>query len=278
MMELKNISYSYASAVGKTKVLYDISETIKPGITAVIGRSGSGKTTLAQIIAGITVPDTGSVTINGTPVHEASAKIGVLFQHPENQLFAETVYEDIMFGPKNLGITGVELDKCVHDAAKLTSLSDDILKKTPYELSGGQKRLAALAGVLAMKPEVLVLDEPAAGLDPKERKHIFSVLKALTASDSSMIIIFVTHSMDDAALYGDDIIVLDSGVIAAHNTAHEIFTDTVLLNRCGLDIPEMQKLSMELKKLGIDIGEPLTVDEAYTAIMNILTGGVSHAS
>ncbi|MGN0181839.1 MAG: energy-coupling factor transporter ATPase [Candidatus Ornithomonoglobus sp.] len=278
IIELKDISYSYSSLAGKTNALSHITEGICPGITAVIGRTGSGKSTLTEIIAGITEPDSGSVTLGGRPVKECGREIGTVFQYPEYQLFAETVYDDIAYGPKNLGLSGNELDMRVREAAKLTGLKEKLLNMTPYGLSGGQKRLAALAGILAMRPSVLILDEPAAGLDPSGRRHIFSILNNLKENRHDMTIVFVTHSMEDAAQYADDIIVLNNGSAAAHGTPHEIFTNERLLTDCGLDIPEMAKLSAALRSAGTDIGRVLTVQEAHDAIIILANGGVRDAS
>ncbi|MGN0163866.1 MAG: energy-coupling factor transporter ATPase [Candidatus Ornithomonoglobus sp.] len=277
-IELDDISYSYSSPVGKTDALSHITVGIHTGITAVIGRTGSGKSTLTEIIAGITEPDSGSVTLCGMPVKECGKEIGTVFQYPEYQLFAETVYEDIAYGPKNLGLSGSELAIRVKEAAKLTGLKEKLLNMAPYELSGGQKRLAALAGILAMKPSVLILDEPAAGLDPSGRRHIFSILNNLKKNRNEMTIIFVTHSMEDAAQYADDIIVLNNGSAAAHGTPHEIFTNERLLTDCGLDIPEMAKLSAALRSAGTDIGRVFTVQETHDAVMSLVKGGARDAS
>ncbi len=277
-IKLNDISYSYSSPAGRTQALLHITECIRPGITAVIGRTGSGKSTLTEIIAGITEPDSGSVTLCGKPIQECGKETGAVFQYPEYQLFAETVYEDIAYGPANLGLTGKELDICVRETAALTGLDEKLLDMSPYELSGGQKRLAALAGILAMKPSVLILDEPAAGLDPSGRRHIFSILNDLKESRHDMTIVFVTHSMEDAAQYADDIIVLCSGSAAAHGTPHEIFANERLLTDCGLDAPEMAKLSSALRNAGTDIGRALTVREAHDAVMRLVKGGAQYAS
>lgn len=278
MLNIKNISYSYKSPTGISAALNNINAEISPGITAIAGRTGSGKTTLAEIISGITKSDKGEVSLNGKPISSQCGAAGIVFQYAEHQLFAETVYEDIAFGPKNLGLSGDKLDKCIREAAQLTGITDKQLSMSPHELSGGQKRLAALAGVLAMKPRLLVLDEPAAGLDPSGRARIFSILRSLCDSDREMIIIFVTHSMEAAAEYADSIIVLKDGSIAAQGSPYEIFSDTALINECGLDLPETAQLAAELSVRGINIGNVLTVNEAYSGIMEYLKGGGSDAS
>ena len=271
MIELRNISYSYPDS--KSAALDSVSVNIKPGIiTAIIGKTGSGKSTLAEIISGITAPDSGTITIDSKPI-KSSKKPGIVFQYPEYQLFEDTVYNDIAYGPKNLGIKGDDLDKCVKDAAKKVGLSEALLSHTPFELSGGEKRLAAIAGILAMRPAVLILDEPAAGLDPIGCSRIFDIMHELVAGDPEMTVIFITHSMDDAAESADEIIALDNGHIAAAGKPREIFTDRELLKRCGLDLPSAASLIYELQRIGLDIGEEFTADGVYRAVCRLLERG-----
>lgn len=266
MIRLDNISYSYSD----TPAIVSVSADIKSGITAVIGAAGSGKSTLCEIISGIIAPDTGTVTINGRPASECTGAVGTVFQYPEHQLFAETVYDDIAFGPKNLDLT--ELDKRVKAAAKTVGLKPELLDMDPFLLSGGEKRLAAIAGILATEPRVLVLDEPAAGLDPRGKKRIFEILKELKNADADKTIVFVTHSMDDAAEYADNIILLKNGRLAAQGSPREVFgSDT------SAEPPEIVKLAALLAENGIDIGKPITEDEAYAAISALLSGGARDA-
>lgn len=270
MIELKNVSYTYP-APSKTAALVSVSAVIKSGtVTAVTGHTGSGKSTLMEILAGITEPERGTVAYNGTPIKDCRSRIGIVFQYPEYQLFADTVYDDIAYGPKNLGLKGAELEGRVRDAAVAVGLKDELMAAAPFELSGGEKRLAALAGILAMQPSILLLDEPAAGLDPKGRQHMFSIIRALISDDPEMTIVFVTHSMEDAAENAEDIIVLSNGSIAAHGAPGEIFRNTELLAQCGLDMPPAAQLAKELKSLGIDIGDVYTTDAAYEAVCRIL--------
>lgn len=278
MIELENVSYSYPTPTEHNVALKNVSAIIKPGITAIIGCTGSGKSTLTEIVAGITEPDKGTVRINGRQISKSGCKIGSVFQYPEYQLFAETVYEDIAYGPKNMGLEGAELKNIVEASARLTGLTDEQLKKQPFELSGGQKRMTAIAGILAMNPDILILDEPAAGLDPAGRACIFDILCKLKNSNENMIIIFVTHSMEDAAQYADDIIVLNNGTIAAHGTPVDIFENESLIQACRLELPEMAKLSDILRKNGIDIGTALTIDAAFQNISSILKGADGYAS
>lgn len=266
MIRLRDISYSYPG----TPAIVSVSADINSGITAVIGAAGSGKSTLCEIISGITAPDTGTVTINGKPAAECTDTVGMVFQYPEHQLFAETVYDDIAFGPKNLGLT--ELDARVKAAAKTVGLKPELFNMDPFLLSGGEKRLAAIAGILAMEPRVLILDEPAAGLDPRGKKRIFDILKELKNADADKIIVFVTHSMDDAAEYADNIILLENGKLAAQGTPREVFDPTTYA-----EPPEIVKLAALLAENGIDIGRPITEDEAYAAISALLSGGARDA-
>lgn len=268
MIELNNVSYSYKSPVQPIHAVKGITAQIAPGeVTAVIGHTGSGKSTLMELAAGIIKPDSGSVAIDG----EAAApnKAGFVFQYPEYQLFAETVYDDIAFGPMNSGCSDDKVKKRVKEAARKTRLTDDILKKSPFELSGGQKRMAALAGILAMNRDILIMDEPAAGLDPSGRQRIFSIIRHLLKAKPDMTIIFVTHSMEDAAEFADKILVLDKGKLILSGTPEEVFSNKETLTDCGLDIPEMMKLSDELLKYGIDIGSTVSVDAACKAVIDM---------
>lgn len=266
MLELKNVSYSYPSPTGKQEAIKGVSAVIKDGaVTAVVGRTGSGKTTLTEIMAGITVPDSGCVLSDGKRIEECKNKIGTVFQYPEYQLFAQSVREDIAFGPMNMGISGDELDKAVISVAELTGITDELLEKSPFELSGGQKRMTALAGVLAMKPQTLILDEPAAGLDPFSRKKVFSIMRNL--ADDGMTVVFVTHSMEDAAEFADEILVLSGGKKQLMGTPHEVFSDR-RLDEWGLNIPEIAVVGRLLEEF--DLGDMLTVDEAYDKITALL--------
>lgn len=271
MIELRNVSYSYRTISGSTAALENISAVLPSNkVTAVIGRTGSGKSTLMELIGGITAPDSGTVTVNGLDAGKCGSSIGFVFQYPEHQLFAETVYDDIAYGPSNLGIRGDELEARVTEAAELTHIGKRLLRLAPFELSGGQKRLAALAGILAMKPSVLLLDEPAAGLDPSGRRLVFSIIRSLVSGAEDMTAVFVTHSMEDAAEHADEILVLNGGRKAAFGTPSQIFTDEKLLSGCGLGLPETVKLQKELSALGLDPGEMLDVPSAFGSVCEML--------
>lgn len=267
MIVFKDVSYSYTTPTGSTEALCGVNAVLRRGmITAVIGHTGSGKSTFMELAAGISKPCSGEVTLDGDDISNHLRKIGTVFQYPEYQLFADTVREDIAFGPSNYGLKGKALEECIYRAAEITGLSNELLSRSPFELSGGQKRMAAVAGVLALDPEILLLDEPAAGLDPSGRKLIFEIMHKLLEKNSSMIIVFVTHSMEDAAENADDIILLDHGCIAASGAPRDIFARKELLLSCGLDIPESAKIADELRHLGADIGSVVTADDTYFAV------------
>lgn len=272
MIEFSNASYSYTSPLGTVQALCGVNARLRRGeITAVIGHTGSGKSTFMDLAAGLAEPERGSVTLDGFDTASQRKKIGVVFQYPEYQLFADTVRDDIAFGPMNFGIKGSELNERIKYAAEITGLDDSLLSRSPFELSGGQKRMAAAAGVLAMKPEILLLDEPAAGLDPSLREQIFSIMRQLLDSNGNMIIAFVTHSMEDAANYADRLILLDHGCVAAYGTPGEVFAKRELLYSCGLDIPAPLKIADGLRSLGDDIGGAITDDEIFLSVKNMLS-------
>lgn len=275
MIELKNISYSYsANSSENTAALKNISLKINKGeFIGIAGHTGSGKTTVAQIIAGLINPTEGSIIIDGEEISnykEAAAmlrkRVGIVFQYPEHQLFEETVYKDIAFGPKNKGLSEEETDRCVRKSARLAHLREELFEKSPFELSGGQKRRVAIAGVLATEPEVLILDEPAAGLDPIGREKLLGELRRIRKEENTTIIL-ISHSMEDLAKNADRIILLSGG--EKHNDAplNEIFTDSQLLHSCGLDLPCLTKIIKMLNDGGMDIPENLfTIEDLSLAI------------
>ena len=267
MIELNNVSYSYRTSARSNAALTDISLRIRAGmITAVIGKTGSGKSTLAELIAGMIKPDKG--TISGI----TDKKTGIVFQYPEYQLFEDTVYEDIAFAPKNQGLTGDALKTRVEHAASEVGLSPELLQLAPFELSGGEKRLSAIAGVLAAEPEILILDEPAAGLDPAGRDRIFDILNRLLKEKPKMTIIFITHSMNDASEHADELIMLDNGRLAAAGKPDMIFSDREQLSRCGIIPPDAVIIADLLKENGIDTGTISNTDELFAALCRILEG------
>ncbi len=245
-------------------------------VVGLIGHTGSGKSTLAMLLNGLNTPTEGKVLLDGVDIWEKPKEIskvrfhvGLVFQYPEYQLFEETVYADIAYGPKNMGMTGDELDKAVRDAARFCGISDETLAKSPFELSGGQQRRVAIAGVVAMQPRVLVLDEPAAGLDPAGREEIIGgLLEYQKRSGSTMIII--SHSMEDIAKYSDYIVVLSDGKVHMEGSPAEIFADAERLFDASLDVPQVTKLFVELKKRGIaDSTDVYTVKEGIRRLGSV---------
>lgn len=263
-VEFRNVSFTYNKSLrGAGKALDGISFSIEGGITGLIGHTGCGKSTLVQMINGLLKPDEGQVLIDGTDIWaepkkigEVRFKAGLVMQYPEYQLFADTVHDDIAFGPKNMGLAGDELEKRIRDAAFFSGLDESLLEKSPFELSGGQKRRAALAGVVAMSPEILILDEPAAGLDPAGRRDILGGIKRFSRESGSTVVI-VSHSMEDMAMYCDDVIVMTSAKILMHKKCADVFAQFRELVEVGLDVPEITRVAAELREYGIDIGEDI---------------------
>ncbi len=283
-IELTNVTFTYnKNAPSATRALDNISLKIDgeaDGITGLIGHTGSGKSTLVQLLNGLLKPDTGEVKLDGVNIWDDPKKIrdvrfkaGLVMQYPEYQLFAETVREDIAFGPKNMGLTGDELNARVAEAAKFAGLSSALLAKSPFELSGGQKRRAALAGVLAMRPKILILDEPAAGLDPVGRRDILGGIRKY-ASESGTTVIIVSHSMEDMAMYCDNLVVMSNAKILMHKTCAEVFSEYRELIAVGLDVPQITRIASALAEHGIDIGNDIyTVDYAVKKLLKQMEQG-----
>jgi len=239
-----------------------------------IGHTGSGKSTLIQHFNGLLKPSSGRVLINGEDIHQskdmtraARFAVGLVFQYPEYQLFEETVYKDIAFGPKNMGLETAEIDRRVREAAGIAGIPEGLLEKSPFELSGGQKRRVALAGIFAMEPEVMVLDEPMAGLDPAGRADVFSFIREYHQKHKTTVI-FVTHSMEDAARMADRVVVMKSGGILMEGTPREVFRRARELMDAGLDVPQITQVFLRLNELGIDIDPAVyTVEQALDALL-----------
>ena len=237
-------------------------------LTAIIGQTGSGKSTLIQHFNGLMLPTTGEVFVNGLDTrnkkerHQIRSQVGIVFQYPEHQLFEETVEADICFGPKNMGITGDALQQRLKKALQAVSLPETILSESPFDLSGGQMRRVAIAGVLAMEPEILVLDEPTAGLDPVARRSILNMIDRIR-DNKDITIILVTHDMEEVAQYANRVIVMNKGLIALDGTPREVFAATELLREIGLDVPPITALFQQLRSKGWDLPEVvLTIEEA----------------
>lgn len=280
IIELKNVSYTYnPNTPFEKKALKDINLQIYNGeFIGLIGHTGSGKSTLVQHLNGLMKPSEGTIIVDGknitekgTALRETRQKVGLVFQYPEHQLFEETIYKDIAFGPKNLGLSEDEVDQRVKEAMEIVGLDYERLRdRSPFELSGGQKRRVAIAGVLAMKPKVLVLDEPTAGLDPNGRDEILNEVREIFAN-KDITIILVSHSMEDIARLVGRILVMDKGNVVMDGNPREIFKRADELEAIGLGVPQITKLMKEFNAQGIPIRDDvLTVDEAKDEILNYI--------
>lgn len=275
ILETKEISFGYSHGTPfEITALDKISFSLAKGETlAVIGHTGSGKSTLMQMLNGLLKPESGVVLFNGRDIHsdkeytrQVRFRVGLCFQYPEYQLFDETCFKDISFGPKNMGLSEDEIRERVLKAARIVGFSDELLDKSPFDLSGGQKRRCAIAGVMAMLPEVLILDEPTAGLDPRGRDDIFRMIRSYQEETNAAVMI-VTHSMEDAALLADRILVMNKGRLVLDGTVDEIFRAADQLTEIGLNIPASTRLINDLRHLGIDLPQNIyTAEDAAEAI------------
>ena len=276
---LEHISYIYEKGTPfAVKALDDVSLTVREGsITGIIGHTGSGKSTLVQLFNGLEKPESGRILLNGQDIwadpkkmREIRFRVGLVMQYPEYQLFEETVRADIAFGPKNMGLAEEEINERVNEAAALVGLTDEQLEKSPFDLSGGQKRRAAIAGVMAMRPEVLVLDEPAAGLDPRGRDVILGAVRDYGKQTGATVII-VSHSMEDMAVYCDDIVVMAHAKVFLNGTRDEVFAHAEELRSVGLDVPQITHLALLLAERGVNLPRGIyTVEAAVKALQSLL--------
>ena len=283
MIKAENVNYIYQQGMPfERQALYDVNIEIEDGsLVALIGHTGSGKSTLIQHFNALVKPTSGKIIINGIDVTAQKADlrlvrktVGLVFQYPEHQLFEETVYKDIAFGPKNMGFSDEKIDKRVRESAALVGLKEKHLTRSPFDLSGGQKRRVAIAGVLAMNPKVLILDEPTAGLDPKGRDEILATIKKLHEENKEMIIIFVSHSMEDVAKTAERVIVMNDGHGEMQGTVAEVFAQAEHLQKIGLNVPQVTLLTDKLRLAGYDLPEHIyTVKYAADAIKKLIGGG-----
>lgn len=282
IIKVENVSYVYSKGTPFQKVALDnVSLSFEKGkITGLIGHTGSGKSTLVSLLNGLNKPTDGRILLNGVDIWEKPKeiakirfKVGVVMQYPEYQLFEDSVLSDIGFGPRNQGLDDKEVEARTRDAIRFTGIGEDILEKSPFDLSGGQKRRVAIAGVIAMRPDVLVLDEPAAGLDPRGRREILGGLKKLV-EETGTTIILVSHSMEDMAHYCDNVVVMNDSRLYKSGTVEEIFSLGSELSAIGLDVPLVSKIADELIAEGISLNGTLyTVDGVVEAIMDYLKEG-----
>lgn len=263
----------------------DVSFEVKPGdFLGIAGHTGSGKSTLTQLVCGLIQPTSGTVLLDGRPLsskeflHEVRGRIGMVFQYPEHQLFAPTVFDDVAFGPRNLGIEGDQLDLRVKEALQKMGLDcDEVGDRSPFDLSGGQQRRVALAGVLALQPEILVLDEPAAGLDPQAHEEMLLLVRDLHRQGTT--VIMVSHNMDDLARLCTRILVLNKGGVFALDTPEKVFAQSAELRSVGLDVPAPQRMALDLRQLGMPLPEKLyDVESLADALAELLPHGLVPAA
>lgn len=278
-LELKDVTYLYSKGTPFEMVaLNNVNVAFEKGkITGLIGHTGSGKSTLVNLLNGLYRPTAGKILLDGVDIwskpkniSQIRYRVGLVMQYPEYQLFDETVRSDIGFALRNQGLDADEIEKRVKEAAYFTGIDEELLEKSPFELSGGQKRRVAIAGIIAMRPEVLVLDEPAAGLDPRGRKEILGHLSEYINHNDATIIL-VSHSMEDMAYYCDNVVVMNRSVVFKSGSVDEVFSCAEELSNIGLDVPAISKIAASLKKRGIDLrGKLYTIDGVRDAIIEYM--------
>ncbi|MDU2075266.1 MAG: energy-coupling factor transporter ATPase [Streptococcus salivarius] len=277
-ISLKNVSYIYQSGTPfEGRALFDMTTTIKDGsYTAFIGHTGSGKSTIMQLLNGLYLPTSGQVHVDDTIITSQSKnkdikpirkKVGLVFQFPESQLFAETVLEDVAFGPQNFGVSREEAEQRAIESLKLVGLPEEFHGQNPFDLSGGQMRRVAIAGILAMQPDILVLDEPTAGLDPQGRKELMSLFKQLHLS--GITIVLVTHLMDDVADYATAVNVMEKGRLVLSGTPKDVFQKVAFLKEKQLGVPKITEFALQLQEKGYSFESlPITIEEFVEVLVH----------
>ncbi len=282
---LEKLSHVYKSGPHTSHALRDVDLTINDGeLLALIGHTGSGKSTLAQHLNGLLQPTSGHVLLDGQDINGKDSsrralrfRVGLVFQYPEHQLFEETVYKDIAFGPKNMGLKEEEIDARVREAMAIVGLDfSEISKRSPFELSGGQMRRAALAGVLAMKPQVLVLDEPTAGLDPRARDFLLEDVRRLNRAGTTVVLI--SHAMDDVAKLATRVAVLEKGALVMDGSPLEVFSRHERLGAMGLDVPQGFRLARLLREKGFPVSDRCLLEDLAGELADLIKGGSGHAA
>ncbi|MBQ5342412.1 MAG: energy-coupling factor transporter ATPase [Oscillospiraceae bacterium] len=282
-LRLDNVGFTYQKGMPDEKTAVSgVSLTFEEGdFVGIIGHTGSGKSTLIQMLNGLLKPTTGSVYIDGDDIwddksklREKRFKVGLVLQYPEYQLFEETVRKDIAFGPKNLGLSDEEIDSRVREAAGFLRIPEKLLDRSPFDLSGGEKRRAAIAGVLAMRPEVLVLDEPTAGLDPRGRRDILDVIKNYHEAEKKTVIL-VSHSMDDVARYANKVLVMNNGTLLYYDSVGEVFKHARELRETGLNIPTVTGMLLTLRERGLDVDTDIYTPAAAAQTITDAFRGIS---
>ena len=280
ILQVQNLQHIYSAGTPfEHAALRDVSFSVERGeFIGIIGHTGSGKSTLMQHLNGLLKPTSGKVLLDGQDIwadkkltRQCRFRVGLVFQYPEYQLFEETVYKDIAFGPKNMGLSQQEIDRRVREAAGFVGLTEEQLEVSPFDLSGGQKRRVAIAGVIAMEPEVLILDEPTAGLDPSGREEILENIEAYRKAKNATIMM-VSHSMNDVAKMTDRLLVMCNAELAMDGTPDEVFCHAQELLDMGLDIPVLTRVFMELQKRGLDVKSVYTIEQAVDALRRLKEG------
>ena len=277
-LKTENLSYVYGEGTPfKITALDNVNIDLEKGeLVAIIGHTGSGKSTLVQHLNGLLKPTEGKIFLDDENIWESKAKVydtrfrvGLCFQYPEYQLFESTVYKDIAFGPANMGLNEKEIDERVRSAAKYVGIPDSMLTKSPFDLSGGEKRRVAIAGVISMEPEVLILDEPTSGLDPRGREQILGLIKNYREKTGKTVII-VSHSMDDVARFATKVIVMNDSRVENSGTVDEIFENSSRLSEIGLSVPQITEIFIRLKKMGYPVSEKVyTVEQGHSELMRL---------
>lgn len=279
ILETKNLSYVYSDGTPfRVTAINNVNISIEKGeFVGIIGHTGSGKSTLVQHLNGLLTPSSGEVLLDGKNINEskitrrqARFKVGLCFQYPEYQLFESTVYKDISFGPKNMGLSEDEIDNRVKKAADFVGLKPDMLNKSPFDLSGGEKRRVAIAGVMAMEPEILILDEPSAGLDPRGRDMIVEMISSYRKTTGSTVII-VSHSMEDVAKSADKVLVMNRSEVEMFGTVNEVFSKVERLADIGLNVPQLTQIFLNLKHNGMAVRTDIyTIKNAEVELLRLL--------
>ncbi len=282
ILQVKNLNHLYSAGTPfEHKALEDVSFQVQRGeFIGIIGHTGSGKSTLMQHLNGLLKPASGEILLDGKDIwsdkaltRQARFRVGLVFQYPEYQLFEETVYKDIAFGPKNMKLSAEEVDRRVREAAGFVGLTEKQLEVSPFDLSGGQKRRVAIAGVIAMEPEILILDEPTAGLDPVGREGILANIEAYRKAKNATIMM-VSHSMEDVARLTDRLLVMNHARLAFDGTPGEVFTHAEELVEMGLSIPQVTQVFLHLRKMGVPVENVYTIDQAIAELKRIRGGNV----
>ena len=282
LVTVKDLSYVYSpdTPFAKTAIT-DVNLSFEKGeMIGIIGHTGSGKSTLIQHLNGLIKPTSGQVLLDGKDIwaepkkiREVRFRVGLVFQYPEYQLFADTAYEDIAFGPKNMGLDEGEIDRRVRATARMVGVTDEMLEKSPFDLSGGEKRRVAIAGVMAMEPEVLVLDEPTAGLDPAGRDRILSRIKEYREQTGATVLL-VSHSMEDTAKIAEKVLVMNEGRVFRFGSVEEVYSQPEELSAIGLNVPQVTRIFMGLRQNGLPVpGGVYTVEQAKDALLPLLRKG-----